>query len=175
MRLCLTCRYVSPEGAVHCGHCGRTFGARLCPSRHPSPPDAEYCVQCGKANVTDATRCLPLGWCTRALTLLIVLLALRWAFGSAPSLLQGMWNLSDWISLHLLGISLCHMRAVLLQIAAWFVALFLVSYLLPGSVGGHVRALLMRGAGVAARLARSVSLAIFRWLCRIVGGQRKGA
>lgn len=55
MRYCLSCKYLSPNDAVYCGHCARSFGGRRCTQHHLSPPDSKVCIQCGATELTEAT------------------------------------------------------------------------------------------------------------------------
>lgn len=67
MILCLSCKRLWPRGAVHCGHCGKTLGRRLCPELHPNRLQAKVCTTCGTRKLTHGTHCLSLRLLTWAL------------------------------------------------------------------------------------------------------------
>lgn len=47
MRLCNNCNRITQGEPLFCMHCGSTYDIKLCPSRHPSPRNAQVCSQCG--------------------------------------------------------------------------------------------------------------------------------
>jgi hypothetical protein len=53
MRYCPHCRRLNPGHPVICHYCGRTWYVRLCPRHHENPANAQYCGQCGSADLTE--------------------------------------------------------------------------------------------------------------------------
>jgi hypothetical protein len=142
MRLCLTCYHMAPAGAPFCGHCGRSFGGRLCDKWHMSPPTARYCVHCRRTSLTDPTSYLPLGWVGPGITLFLLLIAAA-----------VIWRAVG-----------CPVEALLTHVLSLGIALFIFSLFLPAPirVGLHKAAtiilrLFVRAAGPALTWA-------LRWL-----------
>lgn len=52
MRLCTNCHRVTTGEPLFCNHCGLTYDAKLCPSRHLNPRTAEVCSQCGSRDLS---------------------------------------------------------------------------------------------------------------------------
>lgn len=105
MRLCLTCFHIWHDDAARCGHCSRSFGGRLCDAKRPhiSPPHAQYCVQCGRTNLTRYTRSLSLGWLAGCLAWAGVLLAFKWLWDHAGLVTRLIWEGMGWMLSHLFG------------------------------------------------------------------------
>ena len=155
MRLCLSCYHIWPGEAILCGHCGRSFGGRLCARRHLSPASARCCIQCGHPQLTESTASFPLGW-------IPLLLCLGAVLGS------GLWL---WHRVE---------RPLLVQVqqvAVWTVILWLALMLLPGSFGYNVRRSLSRLCqglwrllfwGIGYRLVRDLT----RIIAQVVAGNR---
>ena len=117
MRLCLSCYHMWPGDALLCGHCGRSFGGRLCARRHRSPTGARCCVQCGLTELTVPTRSLPLGWLPVLLSAGILLLA----------------GLSLWRFLEPSVLAETH------RFFAWLTVIAVIVLCLPGGFGRRVR------------------------------------
>ncbi len=142
MCLCLSCRFVSPADSLRCGRCRRSFGGRLCPRHHLSPAGSQFCVQCGKQELTDATLSLSLGWLNRLLAWGIVLLCVSFIARHTPRLLGSLWSVLCWALIHLLGLCPCTLLQGAARILSWIGALLLLSLILPGGLGARFRALL---------------------------------
>src|SRR4051812_12135790 len=52
MRLCTNCNKLTSGDPLFCMHCGRTYGVRLCPSRHINPRSATVCSECGSTELS---------------------------------------------------------------------------------------------------------------------------
>jgi len=137
MRFCLSCRHLSHAGTF-CGHCGRSFGCRVCNSKkkHKSPPDAQYCLECGSSELTEPAHYVPLG-------------CVSWiiGWGCIVLLVRGLWGLISSTKLIPLVLSYC---------LYWCVILFLIDFflgLIPGELGKPLRQLLF---GTVRQLLRGV-------------------
>lgn len=170
MRLCVSCRFVSPPGSLLCGRCGRSFDGRLCPRHHVSPAGSRFCVRCGHKELTETTLWLPLGWLSRLLAWGTALLLISLAAHHAGGIVQGLWAVARWVLMGLLGIRPCALLRAVGAILSWGVALLILSWLLPGAAGGRLRGVLLgllHWAGQTSfRLARWTG----RWLYRRVEG-----
>jgi len=148
MRFCLSCYRLSTSG-LYCGHCGRSFGGRLCKGKkkHLNPPDAQFCSQCGSDKLTDPTVSLPLGWLTLALVG-----GCCWLFWRLT--LPWMWPVLVMILDRLLFALL------------WVGLIYALLTLIPGEVGRQLRRLfssvikLLSQEGT--RLIKSLIKAVFR-------------
>ena len=59
MRFCPYCRRWNRGKPVLCNYCGRSWYVRLCPRGHENPADAEFCGNCGSADLTDTAGLYP--------------------------------------------------------------------------------------------------------------------
>ncbi len=53
MRYCPHCHRLNPGRPAICHYCGRTWYVRLCPRHHENPTNAQFCGQCGSADLTE--------------------------------------------------------------------------------------------------------------------------
>jgi hypothetical protein len=63
MRYCNHCHRLTTGEPLFCNFCGRTYGLKICPYRHPNPRNAEICSQCGSRDLSTPHPRLPL-WLT---------------------------------------------------------------------------------------------------------------
>lgn len=56
MRYCNSCHRLTSGEPLFCNFCGRSYEARLCPSRHINPRSAEVCSQCGSRDLSTPQR-----------------------------------------------------------------------------------------------------------------------
>jgi len=170
MRLCLSCRFVSPAASLLCGRCGRSFGGRLCPRHHLSPVGSRFCVQCGKQELTDATLFLSLGWLSRLLAWGVALLLISLITHHAGGLAHGLWAVAWWALVHLLNICPCVVMRELVGVLTWLLALLLLSWLLPGIAGARLRGALFGTLRWTWHVASRMTHAFGGWLYRRVEG-----
>ncbi len=52
MRYCTNCHRLTAGEPLFCNHCGRSFDAKLCPSRHVNPRTAQVCATCGSRDLS---------------------------------------------------------------------------------------------------------------------------
>ncbi len=52
MRYCNNCHRLTGGQPMFCNFCGRTYGVKVCPYRHPNPRTAEVCNQCGSRELS---------------------------------------------------------------------------------------------------------------------------
>lgn len=147
MRLCLTCRYLSPKEAIFCAHCARSFGGRRCPRGHLAPMLAVCCPECGRADLSEATRSfnlgLPLGLLVWGVGIAVLIPLVRAAAPPAMS----------WLYLTAKG---------LLNVG---ILVVIALYLIPGRLGQDVRRSIGRSFRAVWRLL--VGLHLLRTLSRL--------
>lgn len=84
MTLCRSCRHISVGSPSFCERCGRSFDAKLCPSRHESSATARFCSTCGSDDLSTATRSFRLTFAhrlfSRVCALLLIWIIARIAF-----------------------------------------------------------------------------------------------
>ena len=170
MRLCLSCRFVSPAGSLLCGRCGRSFGGRLCPRHHLSPAGSQFCVQCGKKELTDSTLFLTLGWLSRLLAWGMALLLLSLLSHHVGGLAHSLWSVACWSLLHLLNICPCVVVQGMVRALTWLLALLLLSWFLPGTAGARLQGALFGTLRWTGRTAYHMARAFGVWLYRRVEG-----
>ena len=60
MRYCHNCHKTTTGEPLFCQHCGSTYDAKLCPSRHINPRWAAVCSQCGSRDLSTPAPRVPL-------------------------------------------------------------------------------------------------------------------
>ena len=60
MRYCHNCHRITAGEALFCHHCGSSFDAKLCPSRHVNPRWAIVCSHCGSRDLSTPAPRRPL-------------------------------------------------------------------------------------------------------------------
>jgi RNA polymerase subunit RPABC4/transcription elongation factor Spt4 len=87
MRYCHQCHRITPGEPLFCNTCGRSYGVKLCPHRHPNPRSAEVCSACGSRELSTphprvSLWLVPLVWLLSALPgLVLVGVSLMFAIG----------------------------------------------------------------------------------------------
>jgi len=59
MKLCFSCRRVTPGTPSYCHYCGKTYNVRLCSRGHINPRSANVCSQCGSKELSTPQRKIP--------------------------------------------------------------------------------------------------------------------
>jgi hypothetical protein len=59
MKLCFSCRRVTPGVPSYCHYCGKTYNVRLCSRGHINPRSAHVCSQCGSKEMSTPQRKIP--------------------------------------------------------------------------------------------------------------------
>jgi len=72
MRYCNQCHRITAGEPLFCNFCGRSYGFKLCPHRHPNPRNAEVCSQCGSRELSTPHPRIPL-WLAPLVALLSAL------------------------------------------------------------------------------------------------------
>lgn len=60
MRYCPLCHRLTAGDPLFCSRCGTTYDAKLCPSRHINPRQADVCSQCGSRDLSTPAPRMPL-------------------------------------------------------------------------------------------------------------------
>lgn len=141
MRYCFKCKYLSPQDAIYCAHCGCSFGGRRCSNQHLSPPDARICIQCGTSELTDATSSISITKVAQVATL--VLLGIM-AAAMAPSLLQQFarsTSAGGQAAINAFNV------ALLDRILGFLLGPTIILFLIPGEIGRSIRRNVAQGLG----------------------------
>lgn len=138
MRYCLECRHLCADGP-RCSSCGRSFLGRLCNSRRPhlSPPNANFCQQCGSTTLTDAANYIPLSWLSKLLVASGLILLVLIAGPFLLSLLTGGMGNGHYRSPMVWFFETC--GRVLVPLVSIVVVLYGFSAFLPGDAGKSMR------------------------------------
>lgn len=162
MRYCLECRRLSADGP-RCSSCGRSFGGRLCNARRPhlSPPDANFCQQCGSTVLTDAAGFIPLSFISRLLVAGGLLLLVLVAGPFLLSLLTGGIGVGHYRSPLVWFFEMC--GRVLVPLVSVVIVLYGFSAFLPGDSGKSVRRAIDS-------VVRWMVLGSLRTVQRVIGG-----
>lgn len=172
MKLCLTCYRLWPAKATYCGHCGRSFGGRICRTKkaHRSPRDAQFCMECGSADLTDPTPYLSLGCFSHLLTwgaaiLLLWLLLPRsgrvvgWLYALTGNRLNVNFNPI---------VLLDHCLFWLLFLFMWYVLLSALLSMIPGEAGKQLNRLVFGSIGLLLKLLSDGIALIFQGMRQIL-------
>lgn len=78
MRYCTNCHRLTAGEPQFCNHCGCSYDAKLCPSRHVNPRTAQACSTCGSRDLSTPQPRLslwtaPLVWTLSALPGILLL------------------------------------------------------------------------------------------------------
>jgi len=60
MKFCPYCNRWNLGSPQRCRYCGRTWGERFCSAGHLNPPDANFCGECGRAELSEPAGRTPL-------------------------------------------------------------------------------------------------------------------
>lgn len=172
MKFCLTCHRLWPPRATYCGHCGRSFGGRICRTKkaHRSPRDAQFCVECGCTDLTDPTPYLSLGCLSYLLTGGGIILLLGW-------LLPFSGRVAGWLTTSVASRLMHSFNPLLLldrclfwlfSMAMLYVLLASFLSLIPGEVGKQLNRLVFGSLGLLLRLLNEGLSIAFRILGKLL-------
>ena len=156
MKLCLTCYRLSPAKAGYCGHCGCSFGGRVCRTKkaHRNPRDAQFCVECGSADLTDPTPYVSLGCFSHLLTWGGAILLLWWLLPHGVGFIGWLYALVGSklnVSINLVALlNRCFYGLTILII--WYVTLSIVLAILPGDANKQLNRLIFGAFSLMLRL-----------------------
>ena len=185
MKICLSCFLAQADGGPYCSGCGRTFGSKLCESKHINPPSprVQCCSQCGSTQLTEPARYLHWALLPQILTGLVALGLWRWAIMHPPLLGDLLEHFVLLIIAVLFGMTPCQLHGTFLRIVSWLAALWLFGWLLAllprkgGSVGIWLRrlpSLVLKQIGSGAILLLRLSLKIFHQAVRAPSRRKSG-
>jgi RNA polymerase subunit RPABC4/transcription elongation factor Spt4 len=108
MRYCHQCHRITTGEPLFCNHCGATYDAKLCPSRHINPRTAEVCRECGSRDLSTPAPRIPL-WLSPMLYLLslvpgvfLLLLSIMFLIAFVQAMLSDPQLLGHFLALGLL-------------------------------------------------------------------------
>ena len=74
MKFCPYCKQWNHGKPMRCRYCARTWNVKLCPGGHVNPVTANFCGECGRANLSEpAGRNSIIGWIFQSLKYLFYL------------------------------------------------------------------------------------------------------
>lgn len=140
MKLCLKCYSIWPHDAAFCGRCRRALGAKRCPKGHANPffSPAATCLVCNEGPL-DGVPCLPLGGVAPLLSILLLVGLWRWAWNHPGVAISACWRAFLWAMGVLFDTAPGRVGLAIRQGIAWYVVLWLLSYLLPQGAGRCAR------------------------------------
>ena len=149
MKVCLSCYQAQAAGGHYCTGCGRTFGVKLCESKHINSPSPHVrcCSQCGSTQMTEPTKFLDVTFLPLLLTGLIALGLWRWAIGHLPLLGNILERLALMTLAVLLDTTPCRVLWGIDQTLSWALTLWGLGWGLTvvpgrgGAAGNWLRAL----------------------------------
>lgn len=97
MILCRSCGRISTGDPKFCEHCGKSFNATICPSKHESSITASHCSTCGSTELSEPTCGVRLSSPNR-LVAIVIGLVLLWALTPfLPAILKIGFQVIGWI------------------------------------------------------------------------------
>jgi hypothetical protein len=172
MKLCLTCKFVSPGTALFCGRCQRSFGGRLCRKLHLSPRGSLYCVECGHSELTEPTSYVTLGTMSRPIAWLVILIAVSVIGHHLAAVAAALWNVMTWCLSAVFGVSGHTMIAVAERVASWIAVLIVISLFLPQQTGKAMRSWIARCSVLAIVAGWKAVVLLTRLVIRLAEGSR---
>lgn len=139
MKLCLKCGSLWSSEAVYCGKCRRPIGKR-CPKGHEVPffSSAITCMTCNEGPL-DGVPYLALAWIAPTLTLLLLVAFWRWSWHHPMLFLCLLWQAFLWVLGMLFGAPPGQILGLFQRAVAWYIVLWLLTYLLPKATGHSTR------------------------------------
>ena len=174
MILCLSCRHASPSGSVYCGHCARSFNARLCSGNHRNTLSAQVCTACASHQLTEACIGLPLGWISRGLVLLGLVYGWKWLAAHLCLAERTVWSGFCTITAFLFNTRPACVEGFFTEIFAWIIVMTIFGHFLrflPGAGGGTgkwLRSLPSQAGRTLWRGGIKVGAALICWVRRLV-------
>ena len=142
MLLC-RCFHLLPGDAVYCPFCRLSLNRFYCSSNHPNPLwNTRACLTCGQAPLTPGTYALPLGWAVSLLSVCLLLWGWHWVEHHPGYVAKAVWQCGLWLLSILFDVPPRHLHSALTGMLAWWVSLYLLSYVLPGTMGKSARQIL---------------------------------
>ncbi len=165
MKYCRSCRRIWPSGALYCGTCHRTFGARLCPKGHRNPVGARSCTTCGNRKLTTPVRSFDLHFPALLIAMGLALILLRLMIQHLDLLLSITRRFANAITSFLFGASMGEIVGSSLRIAVIGCLVWLAIRKMVG--GGDTVKAIEKGARNlaiwAVQFGVAILKAVFRW------------
>ena len=141
MKMCLKCFCLWPRDAIYCGKCRLPLGTKRCPKGHANSlhTPGQTCTTCNEGPLTPGVAVLPLSGLASLLALLLLVFAWRWTWHHPGVVICAAWRAGLWTLGLLFGTSPRRVHGALYGALAWYVALWLLSYILPGATGKAAR------------------------------------
>jgi hypothetical protein len=144
MKVCLKCFSVYGGGTpgndvCFCSKCRRPLGKR-CPKGHVNPffSAAMTCLTCNEGPV-DGVPYLSLSWIPPLLSVVLLIVAWRWAWDHPYKVAAVVWRAGVWSLGILFDTSPGRVGGTLRTAAVFYVALWLISFVLPQAGGRALR------------------------------------
>lgn len=117
MNLCRSCRRLSPHGSRFCGQCGRSFGCRVCPKGHASPPYSNACTACGSTDLSVSVKYRTLRPPTLLLSAFLSLVVMKVVVANFGLLAGITLNICDWVMGFVTGATLADLAFSIVHFA----------------------------------------------------------
>ncbi len=162
--LCLRCWHWWPVGSHYCGVCQSALNARRCADGHPNSlwGGQQTCCTCNQPLPYPGVPALPMGWLARGGTMLALFWLGYQAIRHVNLILAAVYRGAVWALLHALNAIPASFWCVFQKLLGWWIALYLVSGLLPKDVGGPVRRYLIGSVQIACRLVAGLGTMVGR-------------
>jgi len=152
MTLCRSCGHATLGNVPFCEGCGRTFNARLCPSKHKSSPSATFCGTCGSDELSNATGGRRLNISNRLLRALVIFCLIKVSFPYALPIIRFLLSVVASTLRFLFGIDFPRVIWPLLRLLVLWSVIWLMLY---ATGGEKIKAL---------KLYERISVALASWL-----------
>ena len=156
MRLCLTCRRLSPGGTVYCTQCACTWGCRICPRGHRNAMRSLFCGTCGIDDLTTATAYLPLGWLNRCLTTLMLVGVWRWLFHHGRLVGRGVFAIAALALSILFDTTPGTLCSYAIRMVIWLSVIYGLITFSPAAISRPIRKVVNQSLDMAKSLIRKV-------------------
>lgn len=119
---CLECGALWRGEPTYCGRCGVSLGGkRYCSRNHQNPADAEFCLTCGRSELTTPGRSRHFGLLTQLIAVAALIALARLTLAVAPYIIWPLLKCLNWLSGYVFGTPISSLLGCLCPIALPFV------------------------------------------------------
>lgn len=139
--MCCKCRSLLPAEAAYCTKCRLPLGVSRCPEGHANPlrTRGTTCQTCNKGPLTAGVAVLPLSGLASICAVLVLFAVLRWAWHHPYTVAVTAWNWGGSAMGVLFDVPSGRVQSTVMQILAWYVLLWAISFILPSGLGRPAR------------------------------------
>lgn len=134
---------------------------------------ARYCSVCRTHELSESAPYMPVGYVTRPIAWLIVVIVVGWVCHHITSVFSIIWIDLAWLLFHVVGVPLCGVVAFAIRLGFLTTVLYVISQLAPKSAVGTIAGLVLRFIIILMKLGSRAVITVGQALFRVVEGRRQ--